>query len=263
MKRFLNDIVKYNSYAVYSAKSELKAEVASSYLNWIWWILEPVCFMLIYTFIFGYVFKVGEMYFPVFVYVGLTIWDFFNKNVKVSVRMVKKNKGIISKVYIPKFVLIETKMMVHGFKMLISSFIIVILMIGYHVPVTWNILYIFPLIIILVIFNYGIMCILLHYGVYVTDLSNVVNILLRLVFYLTGIFYSIETRVGKNYPEIAELLEKWNPIAFIISSARKCILYGERPSGRFMLLWFIIGLMISVIGTRIIYKNENSYVKVI
>ena len=68
MKRFINDMEKYYRYAVYSAKAELKAEVAGSYLNWIWWILEPFCMMLIYAFIFGFVFDAREKYFTAFIY---------------------------------------------------------------------------------------------------------------------------------------------------------------------------------------------------
>ena len=49
---------KYWKYAIYSSKAQLKAEVANSYLNWLWWILDPLCFMLIYVFMFGYVFTV-------------------------------------------------------------------------------------------------------------------------------------------------------------------------------------------------------------
>lgn len=79
MKRFWNDLKKHNGYGLYSAKAELKAEVAGSYLNWIWWILEPFCFMLIYTFIFGYVFNAKEAYFPVFIFIGITAWDFFSR----------------------------------------------------------------------------------------------------------------------------------------------------------------------------------------
>ena len=58
MKRFWRDLTSHYRYAIYSAKSELKSEVANSYLNWIWWVLEPFCFMLIYAFIFGVVFDV-------------------------------------------------------------------------------------------------------------------------------------------------------------------------------------------------------------
>jgi len=101
IKRAIKDISKYFRYSVVSAKAKLKAEVAGSYLNWIWWVLEPFCFMLIYTFIFGYVFNSREQYFPVYIFTSLTLWNFFNKTVQSSVRMVRANKQIVSKVYFP------------------------------------------------------------------------------------------------------------------------------------------------------------------
>ena len=78
-KRFRDDMKKYWKYAIYSSKAQLKAEVANSYLNWLWWVLDPLCFMLIYVFMFGYVFKSKEQYFAIFVFVGITLWNFFNK----------------------------------------------------------------------------------------------------------------------------------------------------------------------------------------
>ena len=97
-RRLFNDIKKYFHYSVVSAKSQLKAEVANSYLNWIWWVLDPLCFMLIYTFIFGYVFNSSKKYFPVFIFIGLSMWDFFNRTIANSVKIVKNNKAIVSKV---------------------------------------------------------------------------------------------------------------------------------------------------------------------
>ena len=67
IKKAIGNIKKYFRYAVYSAKSELKSEVANSYLNWIWWILEPICLMLVYVFIVEVVFQTKEPKFPVFV----------------------------------------------------------------------------------------------------------------------------------------------------------------------------------------------------
>lgn len=260
MDRFINDFKKYYKYSLYSAKSELKAEVASSYLNWIWWILEPLCFMLIYSFIFGVVFDAREENFPIFIFIGIMVWDFFNKNIKSSVKMVKNNKSIVSKVYIPKFVLIFSKMLVNGFKMMICFGIVALMMIFYRVHITWNVLYIIPIMVTLWIVNFGFMAILLHFGVFVEDLANVINIALRAIFYMTGIFYSIESRISSPYSDI---LLKCNPIAFLLSSFRKCLLYGERPSLEFLLIWIAMAVIISILGIKIIYKNENSYVKVI
>ena len=36
--------------------THLRAEVAGSYLNWLWWILDPLLFMLVYTFVVRVVF---------------------------------------------------------------------------------------------------------------------------------------------------------------------------------------------------------------
>ena len=49
MNKFFSDLKKYSAYMRRAAQSELNAEVANSYLNWVWWILEPLCFMGIYA----------------------------------------------------------------------------------------------------------------------------------------------------------------------------------------------------------------------
>ena len=96
--RFISDMKKYFRFSLFSARAQLKTEVANSYLNWVWWVLDPLCFMLIYTFIFGYVFNSKEQYFPVFIFIGLSMWDFFNKTLTNSVKIVKNNQSIVSKV---------------------------------------------------------------------------------------------------------------------------------------------------------------------
>lgn len=142
---------KYWKYAIYSSKAQLKSEIANSYLNWLWWILDPLCFMLIYVFMFGYVFKSKQQYFAIFVFIGITLWDFFNKSLIQSVKVIKANKPIVSKVYIPKFILILVKMGVNGFKMLISLLIIVAMLIVWRVPMTYNVIYIIPILMTLVV----------------------------------------------------------------------------------------------------------------
>ena len=72
MKKFFTNIRKYFKYAVRSAKAELKSEVADSYLNWLWWVIEPFAFMVIYSFVFGVIFKSQELYFASFVNVKQT-----------------------------------------------------------------------------------------------------------------------------------------------------------------------------------------------
>lgn len=260
MKRLFKDLKKYKSYILYSAKSELKSEVAGSYLNWLWWILNPLCFMLIYLFISEVVFGSKEEYFPIFVFLGLTLWDFFSKSVLAGTKILKKNKSIIVKVYFPKIILVINKMLVNGFKMLVSCGIILILLAVYRVPITWKIIYIFPVCFILVLITFGCSVIAMHCGAFVNDFYNVINILLRFQFYLTGIFYSIEDRVPYPYNY---LMLKCNPIAYLIYCIRQSLLYGGNIEIHMLIIWLLGGVFISALAIRLVYKYENSYVKVL
>ena len=244
---------------VYAARSELKAEVANSYLNWIWWVLEPLCFMMVYALIFGYFFQATELYFSAYIFIGITMWDFFNRMMKNSVKLVKNNKAIVSKVYLPKYVLIIEKMLVNGFKMLIGFVITGVLMVMNRVPISWNILWLIPIMACLMLVTFGVCSIVLHFGVYVEDLANVLNIVLRLMFYLTGVFYNLEARAGV----LGVYINHYNPMALLINSTRDALIYARQPSLLWLGIWFVAGLGLTAIGVRLIQKNENSYVKVI
>lgn len=260
MSKFINNIKKYYKYAIYSAKAELKSEVADSYLNWLWWIVEPFCFMLIYTFVFGVVFKNNTPYFASFVFIGLTAWDFFNRMINGSVKLIINNRDLVTKVYIPKYILLLSKSFTYLFKMGISLLITFGLMIYQGVPVTYHLLFIIPIFIVLYVVSFGIGMILMHFGVTLNDLGNLTNIALRMVFYLSGIFYNINERL---HGTLKYLLLRLNPIAFCMNELRKVMLQNHLPSFAGLTIWLILGILLCALGVHLIHKNENSYAKVI
>lgn len=263
MKKFFYNIKKYYKYAIRSAKAELKSEVADSYLNWMWWIIEPFCFMLIYTFVFGVIFPNNTQYFASFVFVGQTAWEFFNRMINGSVKLIINNRDLVTKVYIPKYILLLAKSFTYLFKMGISLLITFGLMLYQGVPLTLNILWAVPIFIVLYIVSFGLGMILMHFGVTLNDLGNLTNIVLRMVFYLSGIFYNITERLGKKNPKLCFFLLRANPIAFCMNELRKCVLYNKMPSLEGLGFWLIIGTILCVLGIHVIHKNENSYAKVI
>lgn len=254
------EVKKYRKYIVFAAKSQLKSEVANSYLNWLWWIIEPFCMMLIYSFVFGNLFGMKESYFNIFIFLGLAIWDFFNRCVKGSIKLVKRNKPIVTKVYIPKYILLTSDMMVNSFKMLIALGISALMMIIEQVPISINIFYVIPILVVVELFTFGCCTFLLHFGVFIEDLSNIINIGLRFLFYFTGIFYSIANKFPAPYNAI---LLKIYPIAGLIDMFRNCAIYCLPIGRKLLLVWFIVSLVLCYLGIRCIKKNENTYVKVI
>lgn len=262
MKDFFNNTIKYFRFIVYSGKSELKSEVAESHLSWLWWILDPLLFMLVYTFVSLIIFGSGEQYFSAFIFIGYTSFKFFERTLKSSVSLVRSNKAIVSKVFMPKYILLYVSIFVQGFKTMISYILVIIAMALYQVPLTWNVFYFIPLLILLLIFTFGISLIFMHFGVYVQDLKNIINIALRLVFYMSGIFYSIPARMA-DYPFWCDVLLKVNPMAFIIDQMRNVLLYGRGLNFGIYIIWLAISVLLVIIGLNLIRKNENSYVKVI
>lgn len=257
---FFKDIKKYWNYTIVAAKAQLESEVSNSYLNWLWWIIEPLCMMLVYSIIFGYVFGMKEDNYSVFIFLGLSFYDFFSRCVKSSVKIVKRNKQIVTKVYIPKFILIISDMMVSGFKLFMCLLVTFIMMLIYKVPITWNILYLIPILLVLFVFTFSICTYMEHIGVFIEDLSNVMNIALKLLFYFTGVFYSIKTKFPEPYNM---LLLKLYPIASLIDMARECVLYGNGINLFLLFIILLVSVILSAIGIHIIYKNENTYVKMI
>lgn len=260
MKRFINDLKKYKNYIFYATKSELKTEVINSHLGFLWLILEPIAFMLIYVFIATIVFKSKLDYFPVFVFVGLTAWNFFNKMLMQSVKLVSSNRDTVTKVYLPKFVLLIIKLGINLFKMFVSLVLVAILMIVFKVPLSLNMLWFIPLLIGFVTITFGICLFVMHIGVFMEDLSNLMNIALKMLFYMTGVFYDISTRITD--PVYRTLLLEFNPVANYAYNFRQVLIYQNGPMLFPALIWFLIGIILCILGIRTIYKYENTYVKV-
>jgi len=259
-RRFFKDTRRYFPYSIYAARAELKSEISNSYLQWLWLVLEPLCFILIYTFIVQVVFRSTEKYLQIFIFIGLTVWNFFSKTLTVSVDLVRVYKNTIIKTYLPKYVLLYTRIWKNGFKMLISFVIMAIMLLLYGVPITPYMFYIIPILLLCLLLTFAFSSVLLHFGTFVDDLGNITTIALRFLFYLSGVFYSIPSRVPAPY---GGLLVYYNPVAFLINQMREVMLYNHHIDFVWFTIWTVIGVLVSILGISLIYRYENSYAKVI
>ena len=268
MKRFFSDMKKFGNYIMYSARSELKAEVAGSFLSWLWWFLDPLLYMLVYSFIAILIFKSGEPHFSVFVFRGLNVWQFFSKTLRTSVGIIASNRNIVTKVYIPKHVFLLSKMAVLGFKMLVSFgltavFLIIDGVFFEPVQIGLYILYIIPLFALLFVGTFAVSLFIMHFGVFIEDLNNVITVVLQLGLYVSGIFYSLENRLTGNLAWAAKLLTNLNPVAMIMADMRSVVIGNGSVHLLSFAVWSVVAVVFAILGIKLIYKFENSYVKVI
>lgn len=109
-------------------------------------------------------------------------------------------------------------------------------------------------------FTFGLGAVMMHYGVFVNDLGYITGIVLSMMMYLTGVFYSIGNRMPEPFGSI---LEQYNPVAFFIAAIRNALLYGQAPDWGILGLWTFVSAVLIALGAFTIYSNENAYVKVI
>lgn len=254
----MKNLVRYREYVLYAAAARLRAEVSNSYLNWIWWILEPMLGMAVYLVVFGTFLRIDELYYPLFLYIGIIMWNFFSKSVSGSVELVRRNRSIVTNVYIPKTILLLKDIFVNLFKMLLSFLIVIVMMICYRVEVGATIVFALPVLLTMVIFTFAISCFTMNLGVYYEDMGYVVAILLNATMYLSGVFYSFERLLPGIYGKI---LGTANPMSFFIISMRNAMIYNGDISLIWLLIWLVLSAGLLFCGARIVRRNENNYVK--
>lgn len=245
---------------VYLAVASLKEDVSNSYLNWLWWILDPLLFMLVYAFVSVIVFGHSEPHLIPFIFVGYSAWSFFSNCINQSVKIVRNNKSILSRVYLPKYILLGSMIIENLIRYGISICLCFIIAKIDHVEFSLYVLWLPVLILCLTLTVFGICCFTLHIGVYVKDFSNIVSVLLRLIFYLSGVFYNLSKRIPDP---LGGIMLDFNAIAMYMNEMRNVILYKTAPRLQVIGIWFVVSIILIAIGVSLIHKYEQTYVKAI
>lgn len=260
IKKFVRDMVNYHEYMFFAARADLKAEVANSYLNRLWWILEPFCNMLVYVIVFGHVMGNSIENYATFVFSALLMWNFFHRVVEYSVKCVRNNRDIVTKIYVPKYVLLITNMILSFIKLLFSLLVLIVMLMIFKVQIGWGVLWIIPAYLVMLVVAFGVGMILLHYGVYVDDLGYAVGILLQMLMFLSGLFYDMNITLPNPLNGILVCI---NPVAMFIDTMRNALLNNMVRNVPLIVLWLILAILLSYMGIHIVNKSENGYVKVI
>ena len=134
------------------------------------------------------------------------------------------------------------------------------MMIFFRVHIGIHIFWVLPSYIVMILFSFGAGMILLHFGVYIDDLGYAVGILLNMMMFLSGTFYDIMS--GLSSP-LNALMLCLNPVALCTDTMRNSLLYNEVENLPIMAVWGLASLILCWIGVHIVYKNENSYVKIV
>jgi len=200
--------------------TDFKLRYQDSLLGYLWALLRPLFLFAIIYVVFVYILKIGKgvEHWAVALLLGMMLWSFFTEITKQGLKAIVKNGGIIRKINFPKYIIVIATSLSALINLSINLIVIVIFAISNHVPFTWNMLWVFPIIVEIYFFALGLAFLLGTLNVKYRDVDYIWDIVTQGLFYGSAIMFPI-TEVVKHSKKMAELL-LLNPICQAISDAR-------------------------------------------
>ena len=233
---------------------EIKVRYKQSLLGVGWAIFVPVTMMLVFTFIFNRVAKIGlpinaitgeQVHYPVFAYCGLLPWTFFSQSLGGSVTTLVTNRALVTKIYFPREVFPLSKILVSFADFLIASTVLVVLIIGFGEHVSWTVVFVPIFFFAQILFMLGCALILSMANLFYRDVQYVFQVGIQLWMFATAVIYPLEReQVG----ETAHFILSLNPMTPILDGYRSSVILSEVPDFAAALPAFGIVLATLVLG---------------
>lgn len=273
IKKSLNHDVrmfkKYKDLLFELTRKNVKLKYRNSWLGIFWSFLQPLLNMIVLSVVFGALFgKSNEdtICFPVYLFTGRLIYDFFNTATKQSMISFRRNAAIIKKVYVPKYMypLASILSTFVTFAISITCYICVWLFFkitglsgGANLTITWRILLVFIPMLLVLMFSVGVGLILSVICVRFRDIEYIWDVFIRLLLYMVPILYPFK----KITTQWIRVIIKINPLYTIIELFRQCVLYGDlvvAPVLSWKLLLYATACAIGTLIVGMIIFNKYS-----
>ena len=250
MKQRIRDIIQYK------AGAELKAESQRYYLGFLWWLIEPILYMLVFYFVFAVLFQRGTEDFVVFLLTGLVFWQWFQSTVMQCADTLTANRGLINQVYVPKYLFQVVVMLKNTakFGVVLAILVLFLLVYGIRPSAAWLAA---PLVLAVgAACIAGISLLLAAVTPLVPDLRVLLDPGMRALLFLSGIFYDINA-FETPYRFVFQL----NPVAVLIDNLRAVLLRNLAPDWWQLAAVLAFAAVAGIAGLAIMRANESRYAK--
>ena len=252
----ISELYQYRELLKTSIKKEILGKYKASFLGVLWSFINPLLQVLVYAIVFPYMMRdTGDDYI-IYLVTGILPWTFFQTVINECVISVKKNSGIIKKVYFPRVILPLSSAISGLINFFISCLIILFFCLIFKVGFSWHFLYAIPLAIIECVLALGIGLALGAVDAYVQDLEYIVNFILMMAFYGSPIVYQMSLFESNTlFLKIIQL----NPMTKIIMGYRDAFLYHVTPPLTDFIYVSVIACIVLVLGYMIFKKLEKGF----
>ncbi|CAF0705297.1 ABC transporter permease [Candidatus Methylacidithermus pantelleriae] len=260
---------RYRYLIAQLAWREIAGRYKGTHLGVLWSLVNPLLLLGVFLLVFGLIFEgkfnrgIGETRtdYALGLFCGLSIFNFVAEVISRSPTLLVSNANYVTKVVFPLEVL-GLAMVLGAFVHLLLNFSILLLgcwvFHGALPPTTPIALFLF---IPLGLLGLGIAWTLSALGVFVRDVTAVLETGIQVLMYGSAIFYSPDLIPRKL--AWVELLIRFNPIAQIINETRRAIVFGFPLNEERCLYVWIVGGVGAFIGLAFFLRSRHAFADVL
>jgi ABC-2 type transport system permease protein len=244
-------------------RTDFKLRYQGSVLGYAWSLLRPLLLFLILYAVFVRMLKIGNSvpHFPVYLLLGIVIWNFFNEMTVQSLTSIVGRGDLIRKIRIPRWIIVLSSSISALINLLLNLLVVAVFLFINHVDLLRTTLWL-PLILLEVyVFALGLSLFLSAAYVKFRDVNYIWEVILQGGFYLTPILYPISLITNLTLQKIIML----NPMSQAVQDARYAVvthqsitIYRVFEGGWYKLIPFAIVIVAALVGV-VYFRKQSKY----
>lgn len=241
----LRELYQYRELLRNLVLRDLKLRYRDSFFGFLWSLLNPLLMMIVFTFVFTVLLRNADIpNFPVFVLLGILAWNLHTSCITGATSSIVQAAPLVNKIYFPRIMLPASVVFSNTVNFLLSMLAFSAVAIVFSVHVSGSLI-LFPVILLAqILLSLGLAFIFATLNVFFRDTQIILETVLLGWFFLTPIFYRMESL----FPDYARLVYILNPMASIIEAYRGVLYSGSWPDPFFIGRTFLTCLGIALFG---------------
>lgn len=257
----LKELWDYRELTYFFVWRDIKIRYKQTFVGVLWVIFQPLITMVIFTIFFGKFAKIpsDNIPYPVFVYVGLLLWNYFSTSLSHASDSMVGNANIIQKTYFPRLIIPISSSLTGLVDFFIALCILIVFMFFYNfIPSLKIIIYLPVLILVVFLSSVGLGCFFASVNVKYRDVRYAMPFFIQVMMFLTPVIYPM-SMLGHKYRWLLLI----NPISGVIETARAVIFGGRDVDGGMLLISVIVSLILFIFGVIYFKKTERYFADIV
>ena len=254
---YLREIWRRRDYLVQVPLNDLRSQNAHTLLGSVWLVLNPLLQVAVYFLVFGIIMPIdrGVDSYLVFLTIGVFTFFYSQRVISDGARSVVNSLGLIRTLRFPRATLPISSAVGQAlsFGPVFAVMVVVVFAHGNAPTVRW--LLIPPLFALQTMFSLGGSFATARFNHLYRDLENLLPFVFRLLFYVSGVLYSVDHFIDDA---LVRTLFLFNPL-YCYVTAWRWVMVGDSASGAVMAatgIWAVVAL---TVGFTLFRAGESDY----